>query len=355
MTQHPEEGTLHAYIDGELSPAETAELELHVDECAQCAAALAEARGLVAAASRVITTLDAAPSSAVTPAAAVASAPAAPSRRAVRPSVFRVPYARAAALLLLVGGTAFVFDRTGAFGRGSSAQTESVTADAAAESDLAATAPAETPTTAATAPIPAPGPRSAGVTQTGAGTGTTGSARRESVVPRPTAATTTAPAEFAGRGVAGGVAMKDAVRSMTEPSNLASSDAAPEVARPAALSSAPPPPAPARMTTTIQERAAASALNPVSTVERYRTRDGRILTLTEEPLRTSFAEESLATRQSVAQSARRTAAPAMAAPAVNSYRWSSVERGKTYTLSGPLTVAELEALSKRLTELERLP
>jgi hypothetical protein len=45
----------------------------------------------------------------------------------------------------------------------------------------------------------------------------------------------------------------------------------------------------------------------------------------------------------------------MAATQINSYRWSSPERGRIFTLSGPLTVAELEVLSKRLSELERLP
>lgn len=349
MTQHPEDGTLHAYIDGELSAAETAAVELHVGACAHCAAALAEARGFVAAASRVITTLDAAPSSAARQTEAVTGVPAAPSRRVGRP-IIRVPYARAAALLLLVGGTAFVVDRTGTFTRGKGTQTESVMADAAAGSELASTAPAEATATPTTAPIQAPAPRPVGVTQsTGAGTGTTGSARRESVVPRPTPATpatpaiTAVPAEFAGRGIAGGVARKDAVPPMTEPSNLASSDAALEVARAAALSA--PPPAPARMATTLQERAAASALNFAPVVVRYRTKDGIIVTLTEGSPRTSFAEESLAKQQSAPQSA----------PPINSYRWSNAERGKIYTLSGPLTVVELEALSKRLSELERLP
>ncbi|MGK2934612.1 MAG: zf-HC2 domain-containing protein [Gemmatimonadaceae bacterium] len=372
MTQHPEEGTLHAYIDGELSLAETAALELHVGECARCAAALAEARGFVAAASRVITTLDAAPSSAVTPAAAVAGVPAAPSRRVVRP-IFRVPYARAAALFLLVGSTAFVVDRTGTFARGKSTPTESVMADAATGSDLAATAPVEAATTSATGPVQAPGPTAVGATlSTGAGSGATGNVRQESVAPRKMAAVATtdgatrarsaersapssetAPAAFAGRGVAGGVATQDAVPPMTEPSILAGRDVVPEVAKPAAFPTAPPPPA--RMDMRLQERAASSALNFVPTAVRYRTRDGIIVTLTEEPLRTSVAEESVATLQSAPQSAQRTAAAQMAAPPINSYRWSSAERGKTYTLSGPLTVAELEALSKRLTELERLP
>jgi hypothetical protein len=90
-------------------------------------------------------------------------------------------------------------------------------------------------------------------------------------------------------------------------------------------------------------------------VSRYRTKDGTIVTLTEEPLRTSFAEESAATRPIAAPRVQQRAVAQMAAPVINSYRWSSPERGRTYTLSGPLTVAQLEALSKRLSELERVP
>ena len=104
-----------------------------------------------------------------------------------------------------------------------------------------------------------------------------------------------------------------------------------------------------------QERAVAGALNLVAPVARYRTPDGIVVTLTEEPLRTIFAEESLATQQSESQPVQQRMAAVAVAPVVNSYRWSSAERGKTYILSGPLTVAEIEALSKRLSELERLP
>lgn len=339
MTQHPEEGTLHAYIDGELSRGAAAELEQHVAECAACSAALAEARGLVAAASRVITTLDAAPSSAAKSAAPVAGVPVAPVHRAARRPVFRFPYARAAALLLLAGGTAFVFDRAGTSTRGRSTEAESVTADAAAGSDLAATAPVEAPTPPATAPLQRREP-------------TPVAATRSPGAASPSAIETTR-AEFTVRGVAGGTVTKEAALPPTDPSIAERRDAAPEPARQAALSAAPPPPA--RMTSLAQERALAGGVHLVPTVVQYRTREGIIVTLTEEPLRMIFAEESLATQQSASQPAQQRMAAAAAAPPVNSYRWSSAERGKSYTLSGPLTVAELEALSRRLSELERLP
>jgi uncharacterized membrane protein len=56
--QHLDEGTIHAWLDGALDAEETARVEQHAAECATCAAAVAEARGLVAGASRILTALD---------------------------------------------------------------------------------------------------------------------------------------------------------------------------------------------------------------------------------------------------------------------------------------------------------
>ena len=56
--QHPDEGTIHAWLDGALAPAEAKRIEEHVASCESCGAAVAEARGLIAAASRILTALD---------------------------------------------------------------------------------------------------------------------------------------------------------------------------------------------------------------------------------------------------------------------------------------------------------
>lgn len=56
--QHLEEGTIHSWLDGALSAEEAARVSAHVKECAQCAAAVAEARGFIAASSRILTALD---------------------------------------------------------------------------------------------------------------------------------------------------------------------------------------------------------------------------------------------------------------------------------------------------------
>jgi hypothetical protein len=103
---HVDEGTIHAWLDDALSADERRAVEAHVAGCASCAAAVAEARGLVAGASRILSALDgglgavsaAPPSAAATPIAAA---------RAGRPMPRRwwaTANARAAAALLIVAG-----------------------------------------------------------------------------------------------------------------------------------------------------------------------------------------------------------------------------------------------------------
>ncbi|MEP7347529.1 MAG: zf-HC2 domain-containing protein [Gemmatimonadaceae bacterium] len=63
--EHLEEGTIHAWLDGALSEEESGDVERHVAECATCAAAVAEARGFIAASSRILSALDGVPSGVV--------------------------------------------------------------------------------------------------------------------------------------------------------------------------------------------------------------------------------------------------------------------------------------------------
>ena len=94
--QHLDEGTIHSWLDGALNADEAARAEAHVKECPQCAAAVAEARGFIAASSRILTALDNAPRG-VIPAAA-------PGRR-VDPIVWRI----AATVMVVAAGTLVVF------------------------------------------------------------------------------------------------------------------------------------------------------------------------------------------------------------------------------------------------------
>jgi hypothetical protein len=90
--QHPDEGTIHSWLDGALSADEAARVEAHVKDCPECAAAVAEARGFIAASSRILTALDNAPRGVI---------PATAPKKRVDPIVWRV----AATLLVAAGGT----------------------------------------------------------------------------------------------------------------------------------------------------------------------------------------------------------------------------------------------------------
>lgn len=95
--QHLDEGTIHAWLDGELPPAEREALEAHIAGCEQCAAAVAEARGFVAASSRILLTLDAVPGGVLPAASSPATRDAATRARF---SVSRAWMAVAAVLVL---------------------------------------------------------------------------------------------------------------------------------------------------------------------------------------------------------------------------------------------------------------
>jgi hypothetical protein len=98
--QHLDEGTIHSWLDGALSADEAARVAAHARECPQCASAVAEARGFIAASSRILTALDNAPSGVV---------PVAAPRRRVDPLVWRV----AATVLVVAAGTLVVLRTTG--------------------------------------------------------------------------------------------------------------------------------------------------------------------------------------------------------------------------------------------------
>jgi hypothetical protein len=148
---HLDEGTIHTWLDGAFDALHAAVIETHVSACAVCSANVAEARGLIAGASRVVRSLDVVPSGVVSQedaartasrivAAALAHAPsgqrtdigsrraahddtaspdtASPdtslpaSRRAPRPWYLRAEWRAAAALVVMVGGGAYVWSRS---------------------------------------------------------------------------------------------------------------------------------------------------------------------------------------------------------------------------------------------------
>lgn len=123
--QHLDEGTIHAWLDGQLPRDEAAQVEAHVAECRQCADAVAEARGLIAASSRILTALDSVPREVVpkqpsfrteaearADAVADAFVPLATAAR-TRRRWFNAASLAAAAAIVVAIGTFAVVDKTG--------------------------------------------------------------------------------------------------------------------------------------------------------------------------------------------------------------------------------------------------
>src|SRR5580765_2558366 len=104
---HVDEGTLHAYLDGELSPAERTDLEQHLAQCAECRAQLAEERALLER------------STALLAATRPAERPAPPfeqvRRAPKRPWYLRTPVAWAASIVLAIGVGYYLRDTSNEF------------------------------------------------------------------------------------------------------------------------------------------------------------------------------------------------------------------------------------------------
>jgi len=142
--QHLDEGTIHSWLDGALSPDGAARVEAHVAECPQCATAVAEARGFIAASSRILTALDHVP-------------------RGVVPAALpvkwynRAAWRAAAAVLVVAVGSLVVVRNTEQGKVASSTMSDSIrTPDAIAQSQTPAGAAAASPLGVATTRLQVP-------------------------------------------------------------------------------------------------------------------------------------------------------------------------------------------------------
>lgn len=121
--QHLDDGTIHAWLDGALGAEDAAAVEAHAATCRACADRVAEARGLIAASSRILSSLDDVAAGVVPierPAAAAASrvaspafvAAAAPTPEAAQPRTrWGHRYGRIAAVLAFVAAGTLVLAR----------------------------------------------------------------------------------------------------------------------------------------------------------------------------------------------------------------------------------------------------
>ena len=110
---HLDEGTIHAWLDGELAPDDAERAARHVAACAECGALVAEARGLIAGASRIVSALDAGPVG-CDPASAARSQP---SRRPWSRFVLTPARMSIAATILVAVGVTFTARRVADDGR----------------------------------------------------------------------------------------------------------------------------------------------------------------------------------------------------------------------------------------------
>jgi Putative zinc-finger len=132
---HVDEGTLHAYLDGELAPVERERVDTHLKGCPACQARLVEERAILERASRLLGM--AAPPERAAP----------PLQQLRQPRLawrLRRPLAWAATVVLAVG--------LGWFARGSANRSIAGLVERSATRAESATAPASTPAAVATAP-----------------------------------------------------------------------------------------------------------------------------------------------------------------------------------------------------------
>lgn len=156
---HIDEGTIHAWLDGALGAPEAAAVESHVRECARCGEAVAQARGLLAGASRILGALDDVPAG-VNP---VKQAPVRKQKRMWRaaPWVTGIAAVLMAAVVLRTGNHTGREDAFTAPQKATSVQPELAAADSAperpqAQADQVAAAPPATRRVAVPSPAAAP-------------------------------------------------------------------------------------------------------------------------------------------------------------------------------------------------------
>ena len=155
--QHLDEGTIHAWLDGALTPEDAARAEAHLKDCPQCQAAMAEARGFIAASSRILTALDDAPRGVI---------PVTARKPRLQPWIWRVA---ATALVVATGTLLLVKERGGERSVASRAESTApvpaatnATPPTATDSTAAGTAVAS-PVVTAAPENPATAPRATGL------------------------------------------------------------------------------------------------------------------------------------------------------------------------------------------------
>ncbi|MDQ3081448.1 MAG: zf-HC2 domain-containing protein [Gemmatimonadota bacterium] len=372
--QHPDEGMIHAWIDGALMAEEAASLESHAAQCDQCAAAIAEARGLVAASSRILLALDDVPAGVIP--LPVPKARAWYARNDLRAAA-AVLFVASASLVVARGRqevslrTNYVASLSMDTAAPTSASSIATTSTASAEARTMAAAPARdmqpesqmARQRAGTEVIrDAARPTAAANSMPLAKAGEAEPAGVAPIVAAPVARdrmTVTNEADFSGKGVRGGSA--GGVDS-GQTRRIGSSQFALEQVVVTGVASEVPRAARANAATLKIVRA--DTAQRVRTIV-YEVSKGVEVTLTQtEP--TSFDQPTVLRGRSAGAAVQAPSAPLPAPPAlatvprvagsavtvmkapINSISWADTATGRTYTLTGALARGELEALKLRI-------
>ena len=390
--QHPDEGMIHTWLDGELPAEEAAALETHVAECAECAEAVAEARGLIAASSRIVSSLDIVPGDVI------------PAKVPRKRAWYANTQLRAAAAVLVVAGASLVVmrkDRVPEMERLMNQTASAPASDASTATDAASAA--DPSAVRSLADAPSAGAASEGFTSEGKN----GTAPRAAIPAEPAQSrrniaappalksgmerrVETPPQRTRDEAAASETAMARAADAMRPKAAVEERDAqgkvlggqamAPVVALPA-----PPAAANAQQSAVARLRASTERLdqvvvtgvatsatvgeaplrevrsdttmNIVTTV--YEVSPGVHVTLTE-ITPPAFAQrqldsDDLKKERATASSGTANAVPVVPQPVmrVETISWSNPRTGQTYTLSGALTKEQLIALRKRLPAAKR--
>ena len=102
---HLDEGTIHAWLDGALAPDESSQVEEHLAGCVPCSGLVAEARGLVAASSRILAALDDVPAGVIPRRSGADQLVALGARKSSGRRWWRDPQLLAAASVVMIVGT----------------------------------------------------------------------------------------------------------------------------------------------------------------------------------------------------------------------------------------------------------
>lgn len=344
--QHPDEGMIHTWLDGELSSEEAMAFEAHAAECEQCKAAIAEARGFIAASSRIVMSLDAVPGGVI------------PIAKPVKRFWYSSPQFRAAAAVLVVAGASFLVTKTGVQKETMPvADSRAVEGAASAPQALALLDSSGSPATSKKQQPVAANEAAASTEAAKLSTPRVAQADRARdvvtmKVPAPAAA---APKEsdFIGKGVRGGTA-NGVARGIAEPAMKAADAASP---RPMAFVVAVP-----------ELKIVHVDSSDTTRMTTYQSSSGVKVVLTDlgpAPIMSKTASTADESRQlaitgvaSVPPPVAANTPTAQAAPAArarqevvaHTINWVDPVTRRRYSLSGPVSVEELEAIKSRLLQ-----